>query len=569
VREHGSVVAPALEGSVQRRIDRRPYAMWMATRVEHMGSRGVCDAGRMPEIGLAPGAAAEGPRPLSWRGRGSDLLASPRVRYVLGVVALGVLYRGVAQIGYELQFAGPVAAIVWLPVGVGIAFLYLGGLRYWPGVLVGDLLANDYGRLPLGSAIGQTWGNVLEVVVATVLLRRLVPRGDPLGSVGGLGRMLVAIGAGTAVSATVGSCSLLLGDVITAGGVPEVCRTWWLGDSSGALIVLPLALAWAKPPRRGWRRRALETALLLVAIGALSALAMRSSQPLTYLVFPPLIWAALRLGRRGATLAVAVAAGFAIWETTRRVGPFAFESVTDSVLATQLYLAVSALSTLFLAAVVSEREAFAASLAASRARLVETAAAERRRIERNLHDGAQQRLTALAVRLDLAAEQARDAPDTAVGRLEAAAEEVSAATEELREFAHGIHPTVLTTYGLAHALTGLAARSAIPIRLVELPATRVDATAEVTAYFVISEAVTNARKHADATSIDVRAAASKGVLRVEIIDDGRGGASETAGSGLQGLRDRVEAIGGSFAVDRADRQGTRILAVLPAPPASG
>ena len=211
---------------------------------------------------------------------------------------------------------------------------------------------------------------------------------------------------------------------------------------------------------------------------------------------------------------------------------------------------------------------FAASLAASRARLVETAAAERRRIEQNLHDGAQQRLTALAIRLDLAADEARDAPETAAGRLEAAAEEISAATEELRELARGIHPTALTTYGLAHALTALVARSGIPIRLVGVPATRVDATAEVTAYFVISEAVTNASKHADATSIDVCAAASRGLLRVEIVDDGRGGASEAAGSGLQGLRDRVEAIGGSFQVDSADHRGTRIVAVLPAPPAS-
>jgi signal transduction histidine kinase len=543
-----------------------------ATRDHTHAALGVCDAERVSEIGLPSGVAAGRSRPVSWRARGWDLLAHPGIRYVLGVVALAVLYRGVAQIGYELQFAGPVAAIVWLPVGVGIAFLYLGGLKYWPGVLVGDLLANDYGRLPVGSAIGQTCGNVLEVVVAAVLLRRLAARGDPLSGVGGLGRMLVAIGAGTAVSATVGCCSLLLGDVISAHEVPGVWRTWWLGDSSGALIVLPLALAWATPPRRWWRwwrRRWVETVLSVVVVGALSAMAMRYSQPLTYLVFPPLMWAALRLGRRGATLAVAVAAGVVIWETTRRVGPFAFESLTDSVLATQLYLGVSALSTLCLAAVVSEREAFAKRLAASRARLVQAGTIERRRIEQNLHDGAQQRLTAVAIRLELAAEQALDAPETAVGSLHAAAAEVSTAIEELRELAHGIHPSVLTQYGLAHALTDLAAHSPTPIRLVELPGTRVDATAEMTAYFVISEAITNARKHAQATSIDVRAAASRGVLRVEIADDGRGGARESAGSGLQGLRDRVEAIGGTLKVDSADRRGTRILAVLPATPAFG
>jgi signal transduction histidine kinase len=525
----------------------------------------------MRETGLALGVTGERSRPASWSVRGWDLAANPRLRYVLGVVALAVLYRGVAQIGYALQFAGPVAAIVWLPVGVGIAFLFLGGLKYWPGVLVGDLLANDYGRLPLGSAIGQTSGNVLEVVVATVLLRKLIEHGDPLASVRGLGRMLVAIGAGTAVSATVGCCSLLLGDVITIRDAPRVWRTWWLGDSCGALIVLPLALAWATAPLRWWpwwRRHWVETALVLVVVGALSAAAMRYSPPLTYLLFPPLMWAALRLGQRGATLAIAAAAGVAIWETTRRVGPFAFESLTDSVLATQLYLAVSALSTLYLAAVVSERKAFAKRLAASRARLVQAGAAERRRIEQNLHDGAQQRLTALAIRLELAAEQAPDAPETAGGSLHAAADEVSIAIEELRELAHGIHPTVLTRYGLAHALTSLAAHSPTPIRLIELPTTRVDATAEMTAYLVISEAITNAYKHAEATSIDVRATASRGVLRVEITDDGRGGASESAGSGLEGLRDRVEAIGGTFNVDSADRRGTRIAAVLPATPAS-
>ena len=497
------------------------------------------------------------------------LVGHPRRQWLVATIALAVLYRGVAEIGYALQFAGPVAAVVWLPVGVGIAFLYLGGLQYWPGVLIGDLLANDYTALPLGSAIGQTCGNVLEVLVATILLRRLVPNGDPLMTVRGLGRMLVAIAAGTVVSATVGSCSLLLGDVITTADLGRVWRTWWLGDASGALIVLPLALAWGRPSPGWWRRHGLETALLLLAIGALSAVALTSREPLTYLVFPALIWAALRLGQRGATLAVALAAGFAIWETTRRQGPFAFESVTYSVLATQLYLAVSALSTLTLAAVVAERQAFADSLTASRARLVGAAARERRRIEQNLHDGAQQRLTALYVRIQMASEQARATPDTAVVELAAAQGELSAAIDELRDLAHGIHPPALTERGLSHALRGLAARSMIPVHVTGLPGTRVDATAELTAYFVVSEALANAHKHARATAIAVRAEASHGELRVEVLDDGAGGASEQAGSGLQGLRDRVEAIGGAFEIHSPHGRGTRIVATMPAVPWSG
>ena len=161
----------------------------------------------MSGIGLAEPARA---------GRTGRLgvLIEPRWRRVIGVLALVLLYSGAAQIGYALQFSGPVAAVVWLPVGVGIAFLYVGGLQYWPGVVIGDLLANQYGALPLGTALAQTGGNLLEVIVATLLLRRLVPRGDPLASPTGVGRMFVAIGAGTLVSAMIGTLASLAGGVI-------------------------------------------------------------------------------------------------------------------------------------------------------------------------------------------------------------------------------------------------------------------------------------------------------------------------------------------------------------------
>src|SRR5438046_9212097 len=268
--------------------------------------------------------------------------------------------------GYLLEFAGSVAAILWLPVGVGIAFLYLGGLRYWPGVLIGDLLANNYMALPVGSAIGQTCGNVLEVLLATVLLRRLVRRGSPLDSVAGVGWLVLAIAVGTALSATLGALSLLFGNVITWQSLPRVWRTWWLGDSSGALIVVPLALAWYRPLVRRWkRRRGLEAAVMVGTVIALAEFATRSHRPLTYLVFPALIWAGLRFGQRGATLAVGLTALFTVWNTIHYVGPFHFESISRSVLSAQLFIAVAALTTLSLAAVLSERDQLAVRPGAS------------------------------------------------------------------------------------------------------------------------------------------------------------------------------------------------------------
>ena len=400
--------------------------------------------------------------------------------------------------------------------------------------------------------------------MAALLIRRLVGRGSPLGSVAGLGGMLVAIAVGTAASATVGATSLWLGDVITTDTVRTVWRTWWLGDLSGALVVVPLGLAWwGRLPRRWGSRRALEAALLLAAVAGLCELVSRSHRPLADLVFPALIWAALRFGQRGATLAVAVAAILSVWNTVHYAGPFVFHSITHSVLSTQLFIAVASVSTLYLAAVVSERRRFAAGLAASRARLIDAADTERRRLEHNLHDGAQQRFISVAAHLGLAAEvaQQRSEEDAAVfAELQA---ELLLGIDELRELGHGIHPAVLTDFGLATAIRNMARRSSVPIELLELPATRVDAAAETTAYYVFAEAVANAQKHAHASKLQVVAVVGTHTLHIEVADDGVGGATESAGSGLQGLRDRVEAVGGTFHVDSATNRGTVVAAAIP------
>ncbi|HKO26576.1 MAG TPA: sensor histidine kinase [Solirubrobacteraceae bacterium] len=501
--------------------------------------------------------------PVTWAVR------PPQVRYFrngylprVGLVV--VLYYAAAHLGYAFQFAGPIASIVWLPVGVGIACLYLFGLRLWPGIVIGDLLVNNYSALPVGAAIGQSFGNLLEVVIAVLLLRRLMTQDRPLSTMSSLTGMLAAITVGTLVSATVGSFSLWLGNAVTMNSLPSVWRTWWLGDFCGAVLVLPLVLAWFPLRRPRWHRKTVaEASLVLGLVAALSMVAIRDGHHLSYVAFPALIWAGLRFGPRGATLAIAIGAALMIRGTTHHLGPFAVESLDQSLLDIQLYLVVTSVSALGVAALAREREVLAARVRVSRSRLVVAADEERRRLERDLHDGAQQRLVALAVRLGLAAERTRSSSDGASASFEAARTELLEAVDEIRELAHGTHPPTLRQFGLARAVEEVAARSDTPIELIELPQGRLDGTAEATAYYVILEAVTNAQRYACTSNISVCARLAGSALTVEVRDDGIGGAVERDARGLQGLRDRVEATGGRFEVASEPGSGTTILARIP------
>jgi signal transduction histidine kinase len=200
---------------------------------------------------------------------------------------------------------------------------------------------------------------------------------------------------------------------------------------------------------------------------------------------------------------------------------------------------------------------------ASRARIVEFGDAERRRVERNLHDGAQQRLVNLSLALGIARSQV---PVTADGELavalDEAAEELRLALAELRELARGIYPVILSEAGLGPALASLAERSPIPATVAAAPADRLPARVEETAYYVASEALANAAKHARATAVTISARHCDGGLEVEVGDDGVGGANPN-GSGLRGLADRVAALDGHLRVDSPTGRGTRITAELP------
>jgi PAS domain S-box-containing protein len=201
-------------------------------------------------------------------------------------------------------------------------------------------------------------------------------------------------------------------------------------------------------------------------------------------------------------------------------------------------------------------------LSASRARLVKAGDEQRKKLERNLHDGAQQRLVSLALTIRLARRQLESNPEAAAASLEGAAKELDLALEELRELARGLHPAALTEQGLGPALAAVANRLAVEVDLIA-PTKRLPENIEATAYYIVSEALTNVAKHAQATKAKVDMTVAGDILRFEITDDGRGGADPSSGSGILGLRDRAEAVGGTLFVISPPGKGTVVTAQIP------
>jgi signal transduction histidine kinase len=232
--------------------------------------------------------------------------------------------------------------------------------------------------------------------------------------------------------------------------------------------------------------------------------------------------------------------------------PYAFPTGTEERISSFAELVTAALAN------VDARE----QLAASRARIVEAADAARRRIERDLHDGAQQRLVALALSLRLL--ESNLEPESAASRtLAVVRAELDASLAELRELARGIHPSILTDRGLEAALAALASRSTVPVELALDSCGKLPLSVQTTAYFVVAEALTNACRHAHPGRIDVRVAVGEEDGTVEVRDDGCGGVDPTRGSGLGGLADRVSALGGRLEIESPVGAGTTIRARFP------
>jgi signal transduction histidine kinase len=372
-----------------------------------------------------------------------------------------------------------------------------------------------------------------------------------------------------------------VGTAVTLIGIPVLIFTvyaWrWLADLKRHLIGLLTGIEIpspyrAEPPGASWWDK----------------LKLRLADPATWkdLVFLLLQFPLGIASFVVATVVLGVAIGF-LWAPAYywavpegiEVGLFRADTLAEALAlmplgALALFVGIPALGALgrlygLLAAVLlgsnadPELTAEVSDLRDARSRIIAAADAERRRIERDLHDGAQQRLVALALTLRMAEKRADEGDPKTGDLVRSAADEAGLALNELRNLARGIHPAILTNRGLAAALDDLATRATLPVEIVATPAERLPESVEAAAYFVVSECLANVSKHSGASSAQVSVTVADGRVTVSVSDDGVGGAELGSGTGIQGLLDRVGAVDGSLALHSPPGEGTRVVASIP------
>ena len=302
-----------------------------------------------------------------------------RLTDLLVVIAVAIVYIGCAKLGLALAFRAAQVTAVWPPTGFAIAAVLRLGRRSVPGILIGAFLANATANEPLGVAMGIAVGNTLEAVVGATLLRHLAFDGR-LARVRDVMALLAAVIVSPMVSATIGVISLGAGDVQPAAALPTLWSVWWLGDALGALIVAPLLLVWTdRAPVR--RDAALEGSILIAALIAANAIiffGLPHVAAAEYVVFPFLIWAALRFGPAGSVTAAVITSVVAVWGTHMGGGPFAGAGAEQGLVPLQIFMAVAATTGLLLGAVVSQDRRTKEEL---RLRVTQLADADRRKDE--------------------------------------------------------------------------------------------------------------------------------------------------------------------------------------------
>jgi PAS domain S-box-containing protein len=283
-----------------------------------------------------------------------------RLRTLAAVLALAVVYFCAGIFGLSLAFTNPNASAVWPSSGIALAVILVWGYRLWPGIFLGAFLVNFATQGSLPTALGIAIGNTSEAILAASLLARFAQGAHVFNRTRNILTFIFLAGIlSTAAGATMGAITLYLGDFIARPEFSTVWLTWWLGDAVGNLIITPLLLMWLTQPVLPVRSRHIfEAAGLLAAVVSTSALLFLNPVPagLEYFAFGPLLWAALRFGRRGSVTAAFITSGIALWGTVRDLGPFAQSEPHESILLLQLFTATISMTALIVASVISQQK---------------------------------------------------------------------------------------------------------------------------------------------------------------------------------------------------------------------
>ncbi|HJU69034.1 MAG TPA: MASE1 domain-containing protein [Gemmatimonadaceae bacterium] len=285
-----------------------------------------------------------------------------RAVHAAELLALAALYVGAARIGLALDAVAGFATLVWAPSGIALAALLLRGNRLWPGVLLGAFVANTLTGAPVLVALGIATGNTLEAVIGAYAVRRIPGFHAALDRViDALGLIVLSAALSTVVSATIGVASLYFGGIVGPAELGRAWRTWWVGDLIGDLLVAPAILVWAATPDvRPASRHWMETLALVVAVVVIGFAVFGTQShefQQAYLIFPLLVWAALRYGPRGAASAALAVSIIAVWGTAADRGPFVQSALHESLFALQTFMGVTAATFLVLGASIAERRA--------------------------------------------------------------------------------------------------------------------------------------------------------------------------------------------------------------------
>jgi signal transduction histidine kinase len=528
--------------------------------------------------------------------------------YLFKLASLAVVYHLAARLGLKMAYVQINTSPVWPPTGIALAALLLFGYNLWPGISLGVLVGSLLTGAPVGLAVGMALGNTLEALVGAYCLKRFVGFHNAMDRIQDVVGLALFSVLSTALGASIGILTLLLTGGIVWQAAGNIWITWWIGDLLGALVVAPVLLVWATPPSyRATRRMVDEGVVVLALLAAVTwyvfgsrAYAGVLHQAMIYVIFPFMIWTALRLGQRGAATAVFLVSGIAIWATSQGMGPFSLESKNDSLVLLQTFMGVVSLTSLILAAAATERRKAAGALHqrvkdlaalneqnawlfeevrqgnqqlhALSQRLMKAQEEERLHLSRELHDESGQLVAALTMQLGLLERDASqpEALNQHITELKRATQEIQ---DNLHQLAVNLRPASLDHLGLVTALQqyteefGRKYDIQTDFEAVGMRGRRLPIEIEIAMFRIVQESLTNVALHARATHVDVLVNVHETRVAATIEDDGVGfsplpSAAENT-LGLFGMRERVEMLGGRLSVESAPGKGTTVTAEVP------